>query len=399
MAEKPKIDLKARLGKAQVGSGVPVPAAPVVPGMGRGFGSVAPAGVGSASPGPAPGGFGAAPGMQVPAAQGGVPMPPFGSSSAPSTDAFGARVAASPVARASAGPATYKIELDEETMRAARRGGKRAGILATITAMGGLGLGFAWGSRSSDAKVAQGALIGAQDLIGTIDKSQGKIKELGERIKAAVTDLKNKKYPEAFAVELGGLAIPFGADKLANPNIVRFNSATTQMLFKYANDVEALNDRKDALKNLFSAQKKALIDALGAANNPKVSWSVFIQKSPAHGPVAVLAGIGPTDAFGYKDSWPGKVKISNGRELVEADRFNGGEKDLYSTEKRISVIPLDPDSVANSFPTDILSRITSELAKTETILSGTGTPGDDNEQGVLTKGDQLLTALRKIGQK
>jgi len=398
MAEKPKIDLKARLGKAQVGSGIPAPAAPVVPGMGRGYGSVGPPALSSAAPPPAVGGFGAAPGKQSPGGQVGVPMPPFGGSTAPSTDAFGARVAASPIARPS-GPATFKIELDEETMRAARRGGKRAGILATITAVGGLGLGFAWGSRSSDAKVAQGALIGAQELIGTIDKSQEKIKELGEKIKMAVTDLKNKKYPEAFAVELGGLAIPFGADKLANPNIVRFNSATTQMLFKYANDVEALNDRKDALKNLFSAQKKALMDALGAASNPKVSWSVFIQKSPAHGPVAVLAGLGPTDGFGYRDSWPGRFKISNGRELVDADRFNGGEKDLYSTEKRINVIPLDPDSVANSFPTDILSRITSELAKTETILTGTGRPGDDNEQGVLTKGDQLLVALRKIGQK
>jgi len=41
MAEKPKIDLKARLGKAQVGAGAPVPTAtPVVPGIGRSQSSV-----------------------------------------------------------------------------------------------------------------------------------------------------------------------------------------------------------------------------------------------------------------------------------------------------------------------------------------------------------------------
>ena len=390
MAEKPKIDLKARLGKAQAGAGVPAPAAPVAPGMGRPFSSVPAPNVGSVPAPQAGGGFGGA---------AGVPMPPFGGAAAPTTDAFGARVAHSPLTRPAPAPSTIKIELDEETMRAARRGGKRAGIFATITAVGGLVLGFAFGQRSSDAKVAQSALQGAQDLIGDIEKAQGKIKEIGEKITAAVQDLKNKKYPEAFANELGGLSIPFGADKLAGRNIGRFDPRTLTMLFNYTGDVEALNDRKDALKNLFSAQKPAIQAAIGAATNPKVSWSIFVQKSPAHGPVAVLAGIGPTDAFPYKDAWPGRFKISNGRELVEAERYNDGNVITASPEKKIVAIPIDPDSVASSFPTDILSRITSELAKTDAVLSGNGTPGDDNENGVLKKGEMLLTALRKIGQK
>ncbi len=381
MAEKPKIDLKARLGKAQVGGGVPAPAAPVVPGMGRSFNS-APSPQAASSP---------------QHAGAGVPMPPFGGAASPTTDAFGARVA--PSLRAPAAPSTIKIELDEETVRAARRGGKRAGIFATITGAVGIVLGWAWGNQSANAKVTQSALLGAQDLIGDIDKSQAKIKELGDKIAAAVNDLKNKKYPEAFANDLGGLSIPFGADKLAGRNIGRFDPRTVSMLFDYTGDVEALNDRKDALKNLFSAQKAAIQAAIGAASNPKVSWSVFVQKSPAHGPVAVLASIGPTDAFSYKDAWPGKFKISNGRELVDAERYNAGEVFTANPDKKIIALPIDPDSVASSFPTDILSRITSELAKTSTILQGTGTPGDDNENGIIKKGDTLLVALRRIGQK
>src|SRR5258708_19976923 len=121
--------------------------------------------------------------------------------------------------------------------------------------------------------------------MGEIEKSEGKIKELGEKITAAVTDLKNKKYPEAFANDLGGLSIPFGADKLAGRNIGRFDPRTVSMLFDYTGDVEALNDRKDALKNLFSAQKAAIQAAIGAASNPTVSWSLFVQNSPAHGPL------------------------------------------------------------------------------------------------------------------
>jgi hypothetical protein len=62
-------------------------------------------------------------------------------------------------------------------------------------------------------------------------------------------------------------------------------------------------------------------------------------------------------------------------------------------------VPLDPDSVSTSFPTDVLGRITSELAKTEGIMNGSGTPGQDDEQGIVKKGEQLLIALRRIGQK
>jgi hypothetical protein len=387
MADKPKIDLKARLGKAQVGAGAPAPAAPVVPGMGRSFSSVPPPQ--AAPPQQAAGGFAASPAA--------VPMPPFGGAAAPATDAFGARVSPTAALSARPAPATIKIELDEATVAAAQRGGKRAGIFATITGVVGLFLGWAWGNQSAGAKVAQAALVGAQDLIGDVDKSQAKIKELNDKITAAVADLKNKKYPEAFANDLGGLSIPFGADKLAGRNIGRFDPRTLQLLFDYTGDVEALNDRKDALKNLFSAQKVAIQAGIGAANAPKVGWSVFIQKNPAHGPVALLAPIG--EAFTYKDAWPAKFKITNGSNSTEAERYAQGDVITANPDKKIVAVPLEPDSVQANFPSDVLSRIIAELMKTNVVLQGTGQPGDDNENGVVKKGDMLLTALKKIGQK
>jgi hypothetical protein len=382
---KPKIDLKARLGKAQ---GAPAPAA--VPAA-RPGGSVAPPPALGSVPPPAAG-FGQAPGVPV-----GVPMPPI-MGGKQQTDPFGAPVAVSPT-RAVA-PATIKIELDEETVKAARKSGSRAGILGFITLAFGTVVGFAWGSRSESAKGAQAALQGAGDLIGDIDKSQAKIKELSDKIQGAVKDMKDGKYPEAFANDLGGLSIPFGADKLAGRNIGRFDGNTLRMLFGYTNNVEALNDRKDALKNLFTSQKKAIVDALASGNNPKVSWIVFIQKSPAHGNVGSLAAINPAESFGYADKdWPAKFKISTGRELVDSERYTTGDPTTADPTKKIVTIPIDPGSVSAAVGTGIVGRITSELAKTDTILSGSGTPGDEDENGVVKKGEALLTALKKIGQK
>jgi hypothetical protein len=394
--KKPKIDLKARLGKgAAAGGGTPaaVPAATsslssmpppqVTSGAPSAMGSIPPPQVGAVPRGIAP----------VP---GGVPAPPFGGPAAPpaeTTNEFGQRVAA-PTVRAA--PQTFKIELDAETVAAAQKGGKRTAIMGTVAAIAGLAVGFAWGGMSANGKGAQAAVQGAQELIVEIDQSQGKIKEMNDKIAAAVKGMKEKKFPESLGNDLGGLSIPFGPDKLAGRSIGRFDPRTLQMLFSYASDVDALNTRKDALKNLFTAQKKAIQDALGQGTNPKVAWTVFVQKSPAHGPVGVVAPINPADAFVYKDAkWPEAFKISNGREMVQTERFQG--KDVFSTDKKVVAIPLDPESVSASFPTDILGRMMSELAKTGDIMNGSAGTGGDDEQGILKKGEQLLIALKKIG--
>jgi hypothetical protein len=394
--KKPKIDLKARLGKgAAAGGGAPA----AMPAATSSLSSMPPPQVGSVSPPP----LGSIPPPQVaaiprgvPQVSAGVPAPPFGGpAAAPAVteDAFGQRVVA-PAVRAA--PQTFKIELDAETVAAAQKGGKRAAITGTIAAIAGLAVGFAWGGMSVNSKGATAAVQGAQELIGEIDGSQAKIKEMAEKIGGAVKSMKEKKFPESFANDLGGLSIPFGPDKLAGRNIGRFDPRTLSMLFSYASDVEALNTRKDALKNLFTAQKKPIQEALGAGTSPKVSWTVFIQKSPAHGPVGVIAPINPAEAFAYKDAkWPDSFKIATGREMVQTDRYQ--QKDVFSSDKKILAIPLDPDSVSSAFPTDILGRITGELAKTEAILTGSGAPGEDDEQGILKKGEQLLIALKKIG--
>ena len=143
--KKPKIDLKARLGKGGPGGGTPA-GVPTTSSYGSmpppQVGSVAPPAIGSIPP-PQAGGVhrGVAPG-------GGVPAPPFGGHAATpeTTNEFGQRVAAS----VRAAPTTFKIELDAETVRAAQKGGKRATILSAITLLIGLAVGFAWGGSSAN---------------------------------------------------------------------------------------------------------------------------------------------------------------------------------------------------------------------------------------------------------
>ena len=143
--KKPKIDLKARLGKQGAGAPAPAPFAPGAP--------VAPPGAGKSISSLCPLQGQVVPSLRWPRrrallrlataarSQVGVPMPPLRVRPSPRPILFALRFAPT----RSAAPQTFKIEIDDETIRAARKGGKRAGILATITALGGLGLGFAWG--------------------------------------------------------------------------------------------------------------------------------------------------------------------------------------------------------------------------------------------------------------
>lgn len=395
MAEekKPKIDLKARLGKSSASGGATagVPA-PVVPPSGV----IPPPAVGpSVAPTPA-----------------GVPVPPFVAASQPAqaqqpseaaavpavdpTDPFGAPAAAAPAPQAK--PTEIKIELGEDVLLAQKKAsGKKTLAVALLVAIAGVGIGYAAGSQSAKSASDQIAVRGAQDLIGDIEQSQEKIRELNEKITAAIESLKERKFPETFANDLGGISIPFTSEQLAGRNIGRFPPATLKALVSYASQVEALNERKDALKSLFTGQKQAITDALASIDDPKFKFNVIVQKDPAKGPVAVLAPVVASDAWSVKsETWPARYKITTGRDVVEVERWTG-KGEPFSAGAKVIGLPLEPGSVTTAFPNDVVMRIQAELMKTGTILEGrTGGLPDEEEAGVLKQGEQLIAQLKKI---
>ena len=398
MAEekKPKIDLKARLGKSSAAGGATagVPA-PVVP----------PSAAGVIPP--------PAVGPSVVPTPGGVPVPPFVTPSQPQaqaqaqepqatapavdpSDPFGA-AASAPVAEAK--PAQIKIELGEDVLLAQKKAsGKKTFMVAVLVAIAGIGIGYATGSQSQQAAAGRIAVQGAQGLIGDIEQSQEKIRELNEKITAAIESLKERKFPENFASDLGGISIPFGADKLAGRNIGRFPAPTLQALVTYTSQVEALNERKDALRSLFTGQKQAIVEALEAIEDPKIKFSIIVQRDPVKGPVAVLAPVNGEDVWSAKsESWPAKYKIATGRDLVDVERWTG-RGDPISVGAKVLGLPLEPGSVSSAFPNDVVMRIQAELMKTGTILEGrTGGLPHEEQAGVLQLGETLVAQLKRIG--
>src|SRR6185436_5718385 len=228
--KKPKIDLKARLGKKTV--------------------SAPAAGPGGSIPPPA--------GVPKPS---GIPAPPFQSPGgsarpAPMVDASNPYGAMAPAAAPVAAAQTIRIDMGDDVMRAQRGGKMKVLVLALITAGIGGFVGFTLGGASERNAGATAAMQGAQDLTKDVDAANAKIGELADILKSAREKLGKAQFPDDEVSKLGALNIPFAGANLAGKSIGRFKADVLTMLVDFASASSEANDNKSDLQNFLGGNKK-----------------------------------------------------------------------------------------------------------------------------------------------
>jgi len=369
--KKPKIDLKARLGKKTVSAPVAGPGGSIPP----------PAGI------PKPSG--------IPAA--GIPAPPFQSATAthrpaPVVDVsnpYGAmQPAAAPVV---AQPQTIRIELGDDVVRANRGGKTKVAVLALITALIGVGVGYTVDGAAERGAGAEAAIEGAKQLTKDVEAANTKIAELADLLKSAREKLGKSQFPEDEVSKLGALNIPFDGTNLTGKGIGRFKADVVTMLINFASSASEANDNKGDLQRVLSGQKKAVQDFLDSQTKPQVRWSVIVSGSPA-GPVGSMQLI-PTP-FPAADKWPDSFELAapQGKKTV-VKRYTKGEA---ATEEP-TFIPIDPATQGSVCPADVLVRLRGRLSDMEEVLRGNPTPGEE-KTGLLEAGQTLVKKLKDIGK-
>src|SRR5262245_42081933 len=201
MAEekKPKIDLKARLGKKTVS---------------------------------APTGGAVPPPVGLPRQ---VPAPPFATANRPKVDASNPYAAISAdQAPKRAEPAAIKVEMSQEVVEAQKKGRSRVIALAGVTAVLGGFIGFAVGSGVERGKAAGAAVTGAEDLVKDVEKANEQAEALAEILKSAQGKLKDNKYPAEEVQKLGGVDIGFSGANLTGKGIGRFKPEVVNLLISFA---------------------------------------------------------------------------------------------------------------------------------------------------------------------
>jgi hypothetical protein len=372
---KPKIDLKARLGKktvsAPITSSVPPPVGLQRPG-------VAPQAVRPSAPAARPGGS--------------VPAPPFAAqqSRAPRIDPNDpySSVAASS-APAAARPREIRVDMEE--VRAANRGRRgRVLFLCLVTAVVGGFLGFTFGGGYERGKAGKAAVVGSKDLLKEVEASNIQIQQLADTLKSARQKLLGKgTYPQEEVTKLGAINIPFKSVSLLDKGIGRFKRDTMVMLIDYTTGVEAANDQKESLQRLLaSGSLKALIEE---QQKPKVRWIATVAGGPG-GPWVELQRLPEANVFLMGDKWPENLEIKGEKDAVtKLKRYTSGDP----TGSEPPFIPMSPQSQG---PADVVGSLISQLLKMDNVLRGDKSDPTNEQPGLIERGQKLADALKRIGK-
>lgn len=367
--KKPKIDLKARLGKKTVSAPATGPGGSIPP----------PAGI------PKPSGVG-------------IPAPPFQSPSqtsrpAPMVDASNPYGAMAPAAAPRVEPTSIRIDMSDDVMRAQKGGRTKVLVLAIVTAVLGGFVGFTLGGASERGKGTDAAMEGAKELTKDLEATNKKIEELADVLKSAKEKLGKAQFPEEEVSKLGALTIPFSGTNLSGKGIGRFKADVLNGLVTFATASAEANDQKEKIQSVLSRNKKGVLEFLDGQKNPVVRWSVIVGGSPL-GPIASMQPV-PTPFLIQspdKKAWPESFELMEDKKKVVVKRYTKGE----AASEDPTYIPVDPSTQSLVCPNDVLFTIRRELSGMEEVLRGNPTPGEE-KVGLLEQGQTLVKRLKQIG--
>ncbi len=296
-----------------------------------------------------------------------------------------APVAARPAAPA--GPSPIKIEMSEEVVQAQKAGRSKTMILAAVTAVVGLGIGYGVGGLAKANEGAQAAVMGAELLVKEVDAANTAVSELNDVLKAAASKVRNNEFPAEEIEKLGGMEIPFDGSNLMNKGIGRYNPTAVTMLLSYSSAVADVKEQKDKVRRLFGAVKTQFEETAKEAKEPKVHWAVAVHD----GPKGKWAKVQPVEkAFLANDkkakSWPSKLKV--GKSELELYKKGDPESGQY--------IPVDPTTETAVCPQNLQLRLMGALMDLGKQIAGEKTPGHEKD-GVVDIGEKVLDQLRRIG--
>jgi hypothetical protein len=397
--KKPKIDLKARLGKTQLGTGapgpMPVPSGIPAPGVRT---PPPPAAMGSSPP-------------ALPSSSAVAPPPKFGSQPAPAIDpsnplaavaAYRPQVSAAPAQVAVAAPA--RIEVDEVAIHEARKGARKAGmVVALILGAIGAGVGFVAGGASEQGKAREKSKGDAVSLAEDVGKAKDTLNKLADKMDEGVKTLASNKFPDKLATDLGGLNVPFDGSELAGRRFSGFPQDTTAMLVDFITSIQALNDRKELIQGLLTKLQKPMTDQLNApAGSGSINIIAAVQKDSTGNPYAFLSSLTTPITFASSSDikWPGQFTFADpmgGGGNANAPRYTGG--DISKSAAAIPVVGKTFEKVCPSEAAAGVAQLKAQIGGFIRDIKGEAAQADivsDTKAGLLERADKLVTGLQKV---
>lgn len=395
MAEdkKPKIDLKARLGKSSTAQ---APAA----------------GLGGA---PAPSSGRSAPTPVPPATGGVVPVPPGVPVGPPSPFGVappkhhGAIDPSNPLAavaapyRAPPPQATMvqpqRIEVDEVAVHEARKGARRQGvIIGLVMAVVFAAVGYVAGGASEKSGAREKSKGDAKDLADKLAETKKTLVALADKMEAGKSSLTGRKFPAELSKELGGINVDFDGGQLSGRRFSGFSTQTTQGLIDFVTSVQALNDRKLLVQGLLNRLQKPMTEQFTGTGLQSISLMVVADRNGS----AMLASL--KDTIPVPDpkniTLPKEFVFTAGGQNSKIDPYKGG--DLSKAPAGFYVLPGSFNQVCPSETQGQAAQLGAQLAGVIREIKGEGPAAkgeeivQDTKAGLLERADKLIEGLKRV---
>ncbi len=376
--KKPKIDLKARLGKTNVGvavppgppgvAGVPVPVPPPPTGMPGGPPSNRPPSI------PVPRGVGPS---GIP--QGLDPNSPIVAAMQQQERAARPHVPQQP-------QQPQRIEVDETAAIEANKKGRTIGVVIGLIVGVMLAIVAYFAGSSVEQKGARDRAVAfAHDLSKDATTARGQLEKISQKIDEGREQLNKKTFPATLAADLRAINVDFTGRKLQGARFNGFKDTTTQDLMGFIVSVQAVNERRTLIANLLDTVQKPFADQLNA--KPQTLQIAVMQKT-ARGPFAQLATLKDPltgDPPGEFVTTQGKVKTYGGGELREA--------------AGVPLIPGALDALCPPATAGQFAQLITQLSKLSTDIKGEKENPEnpvEPKPGLLKQADLLIEGLNKV---
>ncbi len=419
MAEdkKPKIDLKARLGKAggaapaagtPAAGGIPVPApvpAPVpTPSAAAPVAGIpAPASSPTAGVTPPPG----VPVGPPPAFKGAMagldPSNPLAAAVAPPVSARPVQAAPQPP------PQPQRIEVDEFTVQEARKGARKQGLVYGLVAAVVLGaVGYIAGGAQESSKARARAVNDAKSLAADVTKAREQLKTLADKVEAGRNTLRNdRKFPESLAKDLNGINVDFDGSKLAGVRFSGFPQETTSGLIEFITQVQGINDRKAALSSLLTRTQKPITEQLSAGQRTNVSYVVMLgeKEQGTNNMFAILAPLTKSIEVNPQQPAPFPAEFTAtdplSRKNITLPKYGPGALEKPKAGVAFPVVPKSVEAACPSESSGMIAQLVGQLNRVINDVRGEkAAPGGDvvteEKPGLLEKADKLVAGLNRV---
>jgi len=353
---KPKIDLRARLGKKTVGT-----AGPSIP-----------------------------PPMATGAS---IPAPPFVAKSIPP------QAVLEPERPRFIEPQAIKIEMSDEMVEAQKKGKSKIITLAVVAAVVGAGIGFALGSGVEKGKKHTIALQGAELLGKDVDKANAEIDKIDELLKKIKLRLSDGEFPEAEINSLSEVSVPFDTSYLLGKGTNLMSAKVNDMLLSFSSQAVEANELKDTVQSKLNSLRKDFDQSVKDSKSPRFYWSIYVANGP-HGPMASMQKF--TEPFAVSDKeakdykWPEEVEVPEGDKKVKLKLYKDGNPINSSP----LLIPVDPASPGTSMLNDFTVKyyeLRQEIDDLEKTLKGDRSDPTNEKTGLVDLGRGLIDELKQIG--